>query len=125
VEVTAASIYEAQFGVKNHELKVLNVLAFSEPLSLADLSRRAHVDPAWVSRSVSGLVKRGLVAKWQSASDGRASLVELTPTGVDLVRRLSPTMIQREDALLVGLDRELVYWILDTLLDRLERSRET
>jgi DNA-binding MarR family transcriptional regulator len=122
-ELSAASVYEPRFGVKNHELKILNVLGFSEPMSLAELSRRAHMDKAWVSRCVGGLERRGLVRKWAKEEDVRVSLVELTDAGQELVREITPTMLAREEELLVGLDEEHVNWILDTLLHRLERMR--
>ena len=124
LELAASSVYSKQFGVKNHELKVLNVLAGSEPVSLAELSRRAHVDKAWVSRSIASLVARGLVRKWRKPGDERMSLIELTVEGIELVRRITPTMMERQRELLVGLDQEHVNWLLDTLLARLERMRK-
>ena len=122
-ELSASAVYGPRFGVRNHELKVLNVLAYAEPMSMSELSRRAHIDKAWVSRSLAGLVQRGLVQKGHKANDERITLVQLTPEGETLVQRLAPTMLTREDTLLVGLDRGLVDWLLDTLLERLEAMR--
>lgn len=111
--------------MKNHELKVLNVLAFAEPMSLSELSRRAHLDRGWVSRLVASLAKKELVSKWDDPGNHRSVLVGLTLKGIGLVREMLPTMLAREAILLRGLDADLVHWILDTLLDRLEILKNT
>ena len=53
--------------------------------ALAELS---HADPSTVSRQVAELVRRGLVERAADPSDGRASLLAITPAGREACERV-------------------------------------
>ncbi len=116
----ASQVFEQRFGVKNTELRILVQLGGAPPLAVNELARRTRVDKGWISRSLLGLEKRGLVQRMAHPTDTRASLVSLTPAGVALVARFAPVAKARNQRLLEGLDEAEVYRLLDGLLARAE-----
>jgi DNA-binding MarR family transcriptional regulator len=116
----AAQVFEARFGVKNTELRILVQLGGREPLAVNEIARRTHVDKGWISRSLLGLERRGLVARKPHPSDTRASLAFLTPKGEELVASFAPIAMARNRRLLAGLNEAEVYRVLDGLLVRAE-----
>lgn len=61
------------------------------PCRPGSLAEQSHADPSTISRQVAELVGRGLVERQADPSDGRASLLAITPAGKEMceqVRRL-------------------------------------
>jgi DNA-binding MarR family transcriptional regulator len=116
----AAQVFEARFGVKNTELRILVRLAGRSGLAVNELARRTRVDKAWISRSLRALERRGLVRRSVHPSDTRASLIALTAEGEALVAKVAPVARARNARLLAGLDEAQVYALLDALLERAE-----
>jgi DNA-binding MarR family transcriptional regulator len=116
----AAQVFEKSFGVKNTELRILVQLGGREPLAVNEIARRTHVDKGWISRSLLGLQRRGLVARKAHPTDTRASLVYLTAKGEQLVASFAPVAVARNRRLLEGLNEAEVYRVLDGLLARAE-----
>lgn len=87
------------------------------PARVTDLAARVHTDVSVVSRQVSQLEARGLIAKVPDPADGRASLVTLTTAGGGLVSQvfdrsgdwmaglLDDWTPEQVDALITGLGR--------------------
>ena len=121
-ELATAAFIEPRYGLKSAELKVLLALRI-EAMTMSQLSRETRLDKAWVSRSVYGLVERHLVAMSPIPDDGRAVLLKLTAAGRKLMKEMAPILDEREKRLLLGLDKDHVNWLLDTLLQRLESMR--
>ena len=115
----ASQVFEKRFGVKNTELRILVHLG-REPLAINELARWTHVDKGWISRSVLGLEKRGLVVRTPHPTDSRASLVSLTEEGEALVLSFAPVAAARNRRLLAGLDEQEVCRIFDALMLRAE-----
>jgi DNA-binding MarR family transcriptional regulator len=69
-------------------IQVLQVLQDGAARSMAELGRLARMDAAAVSRQVRVLEDRGLVARNPSPTHGRIVLVEPTPEGLVMARRL-------------------------------------
>jgi DNA-binding MarR family transcriptional regulator len=111
---------EARWGLKNTDLRVLNVLDGSPPLPVAEVSRRTHVDKAWISRTLKSLHDRGLVDRAADRWDARLALVSLTPKGQALLEEVRPHALQHEAALLQGVDGAR----FKAMLDRLEANAE-
>ena len=55
------------------------------PMRVSDLAAAVHNDVSTVSRQASTLVEHGLVTKLTDPADGRAQLLELSPTGHELL----------------------------------------
>jgi len=116
----ASQVFEQRFGVKNTELRILVHLGSGDPLAVNEIARRTRVDKGWISRSLLGLERRGLVRRAPHPTDTRASLVSLTDEGLTLVRSFAPVAQARNRRLLAGLDEAEVYRVLDALLERAE-----
>jgi DNA-binding MarR family transcriptional regulator len=114
----ASEVFEARFGVKNTELRILVQLAGKGPLPVNEIARLTRVDKAWISRSLKGLERRGLVSRDAHPTDTRASLVALTAKGRALMADIAPVAEARNARLLEGLDRAEVDRLLDALLAR-------
>ena len=112
----ASEAFEARFGVKNTELRILVQLSGKGALAVNEIARRTRVDKAWISRSIAGLERRGLLKRARHPTDTRASLVSLTDKGRKLIGELAPVARARNDRLLEGLDRAEVQRLLDVLL---------
>ena len=72
------------------QLRALHVLAYGvEQISLKDLADRLGLSLPAVSRSVEGLVQRGLVTRAENAEDRRMKTVRATPEAPALLDRLN------------------------------------
>ncbi len=116
---------EARWGLKNTDLRVLNVLDGSVPLPVAEVSRRTHVDKAWISRTLRSLEQRGLVARTADRWDARLALVSLTPKGQALLEAVRPEALANEARLLEGIQAAGLKAMLDRLETNAERILET
>lgn len=72
--------FEASSNIAPHHISVLVSLADS-PSTVGDLASRDRVSAPSMSRTVSALVDRGLVARTDSPDDGRVTMLSLTDEG--------------------------------------------
>src|SRR5690606_27172429 len=70
--------YQRKFGLSLHEWRAMAMLGGFSPLALKDLARMAGLDRSYASRTVSGLIARGLVENQKSDKDGRKSVLSLS-----------------------------------------------
>src|SRR5215469_18428005 len=47
--------FKERFGVKPTDLRILVMLGAYQPISVNEVSRRTHIDKAWISRSLAPL----------------------------------------------------------------------
>ena len=66
-------------GLGSKEAVLLRTLAHSGPCSAIELSRATASDPAAVNRTLSGLLKKGLLRQERDPADARRSRLSLTP----------------------------------------------
>ena len=97
-----AIAFTGRFGIKTTELRILVILGAYQPISVNEVSRRTHIDKAWISRSLRGLLRRKLVARTSHPSDSRASLLSLTSKGEALLREIAPVAENYQRQLLQG-----------------------
>jgi DNA-binding MarR family transcriptional regulator len=112
--------FKKRFGVKPTDLRILVMLGAYQPISVNEVSRRTHIDKAWISRSLRGLMRRNLIAKTAHPSDNRASLLSLTSLGEALLREIAPVAQEYQRQLLQGQRLENVERVLDLLSARAE-----
>lgn len=97
-----------------------------EPVRSRDLARSEGLDPSTMSRRLTSLVDRGLVAREPDPADGRASLLCLTDEGRDAVRQERARRVALVTDALEGWDdddsRDLAR-LLGQLTDSLETRR--
>lgn len=116
----ATRAIEARWGLKNTDLRLLNVLDGAEPMAVSEISRRCHVDKAWVSRSLRALERRRLVIRCAHPRDTRLSLMGISARGQSLLDEVRPVALRDESVLLRGVDARQ----LKSLLARLELNAE-
>ncbi len=111
----AALRYRREFDVSLGEWRALALLATGTPPSLMQLARAAGLDKAQMSRVVSSLVGRDLVAREGS---GRSACLTLTPAGRSLYGSLIAAAGERDRALRATLSAEELA-VLETVLAKL------
>jgi DNA-binding MarR family transcriptional regulator len=67
------------------QLAALSRLDRLGPATTAELARREQITPQAMGATIASLEQRGLVARSADASDGRRSILSLTPSGRDVV----------------------------------------
>jgi DNA-binding MarR family transcriptional regulator len=112
--------FKDRFDLKNTDLRILVMLGAYEPISVNEVSRRTHVDKAWISRSLRGLLRRKLITRTAHPSDSRASLLSLTGKGEALLRQIAPVAQRYQRQLLQGQRARDVERVLDLLSARAE-----
>lgn len=114
------STFETRFGVKLTELRILIILGAFRSISVNEISRRTHIDKAWISRSLTGLLRRKLIKKTAHPEDSRASSLSLTAKGEALLREVAPVAEEYQRQLLEGQSSREVERVLDLLALRAE-----
>ncbi|MGD1212129.1 MAG: MarR family winged helix-turn-helix transcriptional regulator [Candidatus Acidiferrales bacterium] len=112
--------FKDRFGVKPTDLRILVMLGAYQPISVNEVSRRTHIDKAWISRSLRGLLRRKLIKRTSHPSDSRASLLSLTKKGEALLREIAPVAEEYQRQLLQGQRSRDVERVLDLLSARAE-----
>lgn len=116
----ATQTIEAQVGLRNTDLRIMNLLDGTEGITVNEIARRAHVDKAWVSRSLRELQRSGLVTRRSLREDSRLSVVALSAKGRTLLEQVRPMASAREARLLAGIDRSGFKADLDRLMANAE-----
>jgi DNA-binding MarR family transcriptional regulator len=104
-------------GLRPTDLRILNILYDTDAVSINELARRAHVDKAWISRSVVQLLEKKLISKQRDPRDSRAQLVRLTPKSRRLMDQVRPQVQSNERFLLQGIDEVAFKRNMDLLLE--------
>lgn len=97
---------QRKFGLTLLEWRSIGMLGAHAPLSLKELARRAALDKSYASRTVSGLIERGLIVSERSDTDARAVLLSLTKAGDALYRKVIVDANARNERLLSPLSAE-------------------
>lgn len=96
-----AGVYQARFGLKVPEWRVLAVVAEQGNATQAALVAATQMDKMTVSRAATALVARGLLAR-STAEDRRTLEVRLTAAGEALHAEIAPMALSIEQELLAG-----------------------
>jgi len=116
----SAQHFKERWNLRSTDLRLLNILEDASSLSVNEISRRALVDQAWVSRSLHALKARGLVERRRDPDDTRLSLFTLTQQGRGILEESRPYAVWSEKVLLDGVDGDH----LKALLDRVEENTQ-
>ena len=116
----ATQTIEARVGLRNTDLRLLNLLDRAEGVTVNEIARRAHVDKAWVSRSLRHLEKSGLVTRKSTRKDSRVTVIDLSAKGRALLGQVRPMATARETRLLDGIDKVAFKASLDRLMANAE-----
>jgi DNA-binding MarR family transcriptional regulator len=118
-----AKIYADRFGLTIAEWRVVAVVARYDRPTQNDVGLRTAMDKVRVSRSVSALVRRGLVRRRADTADRRRQTLELSPRGWSVYRAVAPLAVAHETKLLQALAAE-DRLLLDRLLATLQSAAE-
>jgi DNA-binding MarR family transcriptional regulator len=115
---------QRKFGLTLLEWRSIGMLGAHAPLSLKELARRAALDKSYASRTVSGLIERGLIVSERSDTDARAVLLSLTKTGDALYRKVIVDANARNERLLSPLNAEQRKQLMEMLAMLTTSARE-
>lgn len=111
---------ESPWGLRQTDLRILNLLDGAESVAISEIARRTHVDKAWISRSIRQLMEKGLVERQVDHEDSRVSLAALTTKGRKLLDEIRPHVMRAERRVLNGIDAQAFKRDLDRLLANAE-----
>jgi DNA-binding MarR family transcriptional regulator len=117
---SATTLYQKRFGVNVTEWRILALLAIEPIISAARICHVIGFDKGPVSRNLSVLQKRGLVAIRTAPDDGRTHAISLTPRGRATHDKVITAALERERRLLSCLKKEE----REVLIDLLRRLHE-
>lgn len=113
------AVYVREHGLTVPEWRILSRLHESAPMQLGELCRIGGIDKAHAGRILRGLAKSGLAATRADASHGRRQIVDITPEGRRLARRIMPIARRHQSRLLELLslqERRALFSALDKIL---------
>jgi DNA-binding MarR family transcriptional regulator len=75
-------------GLTPTQLSILALVSGQGPIGLAELTRREGLHPSLVSRTVSALLRRGMVQRTPDPADHRTALISSTGAGDETYRKV-------------------------------------
>ena len=108
--------------------RVLATLREQDGRRMGDLSATTSIEVSTLTRLVDGMEKKGLVARRRDHGDARAIMLQVTPAGRRLTRRIVPIAERYETVALAGFNAVETATLKAALrrlyanMDRLERS---
>lgn len=108
-------------GVTPMQYATLNTIAQHPGMDQRTLSRTIALDASTTGGVLDRLEARQLIARSTSNADRRVRLLQITPTGVALLERITPMMLQAQRRILEPLSAEQRQQFM-TLLDLLVNS---
>jgi len=114
-----------RWNIRNTDLRLLSTLDGEESLSVLQISRRALLDQAWVSRSLRALEAARLVQRRSDPRDSRLTLVSLTARGREILEESRPYAEWSERVLLEGVDERTLKRLVDQLEANTQRLIES
>lgn len=106
-------------SIPQGQLDTMDVLAHLGSCTMAELSAALAIDASTATRAVERLVQVGLVERDRSEEDGRAVMVNLTPGGRALEKKLTVERLRHMSNVLANLtmeQRETIAMSMETLL---------
>ena len=97
------------------EARVLFELANREELTASELVRELGLDPGYMSRTLGGLERQGLVEKVRSETDGRRRILSLTAEGEEAFKVLDSRSREEVSEMLGGLSEEEQRLLLEAM----------
>lgn len=93
-------------GLNHTQARVLTLLSHHPGVTILQLSAPVGVEPANITRTIQALERLGTVERRPHPTDGRASLLYLTPTGTRLAQDLAVDMESLSTRLFQGVAPE-------------------
>ncbi|UZK69611.1 MarR family transcriptional regulator [Sphingomonas sp. S1-29] len=104
VSGVVAITYQAMFGLRIPEWRLVAVLAEGEGATQQALGVATRMDKVTVSRAAIALAERGLVDRLPNPGDQRSHILSLSAAGRALYEQVAPKAIEMEARLFEGFD---------------------
>lgn len=114
-----ADHYEEKFALSVSEWRVMAVLGEGAEMSAGEVAEKTAMDKVAVSRAVKQLLSSRRIERRLSPDDRRRSILGLSPSGIDIYRRIVPLALSYEQALLSELSQNEIS-SLDTIIHKLD-----
>jgi DNA-binding MarR family transcriptional regulator len=121
VSSAIATAYQALFGLRIPEWRLIAVIAESDGLTQQALGAATRMDKVTVSRAAIALVDRGLVERRPNPDDQRSHLLSLTAAGQTLYESVAPKALELEAQVFAGFSAGEIA-TFRAMLERLEAS---
>ncbi|MEO8374327.1 MAG: MarR family winged helix-turn-helix transcriptional regulator [Sphingomonas bacterium] len=121
VSSAIATAYQALFGLRIPEWRLIAVIAESDGLTQQALGAATRMDKVTVSRAAIALVDRGLVERRPNPDDQRSHLLSLTSAGQTLYESVAPKALELEAKVFAGFSATEIA-TFRAMLERLEAS---
>jgi DNA-binding MarR family transcriptional regulator len=121
VSSAIATAYQALFGLRIPEWRLIAVIAESDGLTQQALGAATRMDKVTVSRAAIALVDRGLVERRPNPDDQRSHLLSLTAAGQTLYESVAPKALELEAKIFAGFSAGEIA-TFRAMLERLEAS---
>jgi len=102
-------------GLRLPEYRVLTVLHSRGPSGVVELQQAMLIDKAWISRTLTALVKKRLVTAAPDANDLRRTTYAVTEKGGKAALALIERALQRQKRILKGLKPEEIERMIGAL----------
>jgi DNA-binding MarR family transcriptional regulator len=102
VSTLVADAYERRFRLPIPQWRVIALLEEHGSLTQQELVPLSTMDKQMISRAARELLRRGLIRRTDSKTDGRAYMLALTRAGRKLYRQVVPLALAHERMLLKG-----------------------
>ncbi|MBY0581627.1 MAG: MarR family transcriptional regulator [Sphingomonas sp.] len=102
VSAAVATAYQALFGLKIPEWRLIAVIAEGQAMTQQALGVKTQMDKVMVSRAAIALVDRGLITRQPNPDDQRSHLLSLTIAGRALYDSVAPKALELEARVFAG-----------------------
>lgn len=99
-------ICENDYGITREEWQFAAMLAELGGMSPSDLAARTTVDRSQTSKTLRGLMAKGLVDRQPVPGDGRKARVLLTESGMQLYKKIFPRVVQVHNEVMQDLNTD-------------------
>jgi DNA-binding MarR family transcriptional regulator len=121
VSAAVATSYQALFGLKIPEWRIIAVVAEGEAMTQQAIGARTRMDKVTVSRAAIALVERGLLDRRPNPDDQRSHLLSLSPAGRALYENVAPQALALEARMFGAFSAEEIERFT-AMLDRIEAA---
>lgn len=123
VSTLVAQAYKDRFGLSITQWRIMAVLGEYPGASADEISAKTQIEKSLISRAISNLLKRNLIARQISKEDKRRTQIELTETGYHVYSEIVPLSLEYEGKILSCLS-DVEQAQLSELIDRLYANAE-
>ena len=121
---SASVVYRRELGLSPSEWRIVAIVGDQAPLSLSQLVELIGLDKGQMSRSVTALVNRRILARVLDETDSREIRIDLTPRGREVFETLMALALARNRELTSGLGKSELATLFEAL-DRLVVNAKT